>query len=229
MSKNRKATTSRRSPFWKSRLQIMERVFPWVRAEFEKFAEDDTVVAKVNARQRFLACTNTGEPGVAELHRRINQAWIDLTGMPALGTVQHWREVAAAAGISPGEFEQQEFRRVIDCIVAWAIAERRSAPADQGKEDPPEERESLLLEQVLDVLTAQQGEIFKAIWNTKSRSMGFNAIASIPKAFQSSPSDETIGLALKRAKKNLDQAFLGIDLEISTAKRRAKLVLLKQN
>lgn len=93
-------------------------------------------------------------------------------------------------------------------------------------EAPPPDDDDPLLEQVLDTLTGQGSKIVAELWKKKSRSMGFDSIVTIPGAFRS-PSDEALLQALKRVRNCLNaNDHLGVVLEVSTTKRRAKIVLL---
>jgi len=117
------------------------------------------------------------------------------------------------------EFAPEQFKREMWEQCAARIARRireQSMPA-QADDDP--------LESLRDLLSPSQGEIVAKMLTSKS-GMTFDAIARIPRAFRrgNKSTDEAIVTALKRIQTALNEAYLGIALEYSTAKRRARLV-----
>jgi hypothetical protein len=82
------------------------------------------------------------------------------------------------------------------------------------------------LDRLANLLTPQGYRIVDFLWN-RLNGAGFNAIATVPKAFQGGPTDEAIVKALKRIGTCFNQHLdLGLSISICSAKRRAKLTRL---
>ena len=98
--------------------------------------------------------------------------------------------------------------------------------ADQAGGKPPEDqadedRDDSLLDRLADILTPQGERIVKYLW-TRKYSTGYDTLAE--NCWDNVPTDYAIHKALKRVADDLNaNADLGVTIEVSHAKRRAKL------
>jgi len=138
---------------WTARLRIFGRLFPFVGESIKELAglprnaviggdsDHATNLAYLAAHVEYAKGYRSERPEVRAIHDRQNAEWEILTGLPALGSLNDWRAAAAAAGFPPAEFEQHDFTRIADCILAWAQAkaanrtspEQAAGPAGKAK------------------------------------------------------------------------------------------------
>jgi len=129
---------------WTARLRIFCEVFPWLRPEIRELREvpEETPVGEAGEHQRNLGVIQAHKlyecgdratqlkDQVSAIHDRQNKEWFELTGLPALGSVEDWRAAAAAAGVAPAEFEKRDFGQLAKFITAWALAKRANQSRD---------------------------------------------------------------------------------------------------
>lgn len=119
---------------WRMRLKIFRDVFPWITEEIKAFAglaKNDPLESQ-ESQLKFIAShgdymngTMASDPRLADLHRRQNEEWIALTGLPPLGHHTEWRAAALASGANVGEsLSLADYNRVAESIKSWAIARR---------------------------------------------------------------------------------------------------------
>lgn len=125
---------------------------------------------------------------------------------------------------------RRELRAAANSIrsILAACLETPSAASGAGEDEkpdvPPVTPEKALLDTLNDELTPQGWRIVSYLWN-KPRGASYDTLAGVRGAFRGGPTDEAIEKALKRIgdyfNKNLD---LNLQIQISPAKRRAKLI-----
>lgn len=129
---------------WNARLDIFLEVFPWLRPAISELQElpGNTPTGELQPGVAIIAAYDLYRCGyratklrdeVIAIHDRQNREWLELTGLPPLGTVEHWRAAAAWAGVSPADFENQDFARLAKCITAKALAKQAEQPRKAAK------------------------------------------------------------------------------------------------
>lgn len=119
-----------------ARFDLYRDLFPWFLAELLKIAglPPNAVLGAEGSHhdnQAFIETVDEFQKGtrgrdqrLIALRKRAHQAWVELTGLPVLSTESNWQVAAAAAGISPADWEKTDFRKACECIRAWALAKR---------------------------------------------------------------------------------------------------------
>jgi hypothetical protein len=121
---------------WTERLRIFTSLFQWIVPEIVQLAglPRDTILGPAGtyednraynqAHEKYLLGSQSGCDGVIAIHLRQNRVWTELTGLPPLGTLEDWRAAATAAGLLPADFDREDFRRISNLVLAWALAKR---------------------------------------------------------------------------------------------------------
>jgi hypothetical protein len=130
----------------------------------------------------------------------------------------------ALFGNAPVLFPRWHWGRDVAARIISMRSDAASASGGNGNTDTDANENTL--EILSDILSNQGYNIVYYLWN-RPRGADYNSLIDIPNAWRDIPSDEAIEKALKRIAKKLNEnPELGVTIEISTSKRRAKLTRL---